>query len=60
MAFRIITDSASDLPQWIIDQYGLTVIPTPVVIDGVDHFYRKDIVPRTLYDSRHSRTDDQT
>ena len=60
MAFRIITDSASDLPQWIIDQYGLTVIPTPVVIDGVDHFDRKDIFPDTFYDILRSGTDVKT
>ena len=50
MSFKIITDSASDMPQWIIDKYDLLVIPTPVVIDGVDHFDRKDIFPETFYD----------
>lgn len=60
MAFRIITDSAADLPRWIIDQYGLTVIPTPVVIDGVDHFDRKDIFPDTFYDILRSGADIKT
>ncbi|MBQ2650557.1 MAG: DegV family protein [Clostridia bacterium] len=50
MAFKIITDSASDLPQWIIDQYDTLVIPTPVVINGVDHRDRQDIFPREFYD----------
>lgn len=50
MAFKIITDSASDMPQWIIDKYNLHVIPTPVVIEGVDHFDRKDIFPDKFYD----------
>ena len=50
MAFRIITDSASDLPRWVIDRYGIEVSPTPGVINGVDHFDRKDIFPDTFYD----------
>lgn len=50
MAFKIITDSASDLPQWIIDRYDTKVIPTPVVINGVDHRDRQDIFPAEFYD----------
>ena len=50
MAFKIITDSASDLPQWIIDKYDTLVIPTPVVVNGVDHRDRQDSFPRELYD----------
>ena len=50
MAFKIITDSASDLPQWIIDKYDTLVIPTPVVVNGVDHRDRQDIFPREFYD----------
>ena len=33
---KIITDSASDMPQYIVERFNLHVIPTPVVIDGVD------------------------
>jgi len=60
MAFKIITDSASDLPQWIIDQYGTMVIPTPVVIDGVDHRDRQDIFPGEFYDILRSGVDVKT
>lgn len=35
---RIITDSASDLPQQYIKEHNLHVIPTPVVIDDIDYF----------------------
>lgn len=35
---RIITDSAADLPKSYIEEHHLHVIPTPVVIDGVDYF----------------------
>ena len=30
---KIITDSASDMPQYIVERFNLHVIPTPVVID---------------------------
>ena len=49
MALRIVTDSASDTPKWVIEEYGLHVIPTPVVIDGTDYFDGKTIFPR-FYD----------
>lgn len=50
MAFKIITDSASDIPKNIIDEFDLHVIPTPVVIDGVDYFDGENIFPWDFYD----------
>lgn len=49
MAFKIITDSATDLPKEIIDRYQLHVIPTPVTIDGTDYFDGKTIFPEEFY-----------
>ncbi len=49
MAFKIITDSATDLPKEIIDKYQLHVIPTPVTIDGTDYFDGKTIFPEDFY-----------
>ena len=49
MAFKIITDSATDLPKEIIDKYQLHVIPTPVTIDGTDYFDGKTIFPEEFY-----------
>lgn len=49
MALKIITDSASDTPKWIIEKYGLHVIPTPVVIDEKDYFDGKTIFPEEFY-----------
>lgn len=49
MAFKIITDSASDLPREIIDQYQVHVIPTPVTINGTDYFDGKTIFPDQFY-----------
>lgn len=47
---RIITDSASDLPNDYIKQHELHVIPTPVVIDDVDYFDGKTIQTKEFYD----------
>lgn len=49
MAFKIITDSATDLPKEIIDKYQLHVIPTPVTINGTDYFDGKTIFPEEFY-----------
>lgn len=47
--FRIITDSASDLPKDYIRQHNLHVIPTPVVIDDVDYFDGETIQTEEFY-----------
>lgn len=49
MGFHIITDSASDVPKSVIEQYGLHVIPTPVTIDGKDYFDGETIFPDEFY-----------
>lgn len=40
MGYKIITDSATDLPQWVKDDFDLTVIPFSVTSDGES---KKDI-----------------
>lgn len=45
----IITDSASDLPQEIKNAYGLRVIPTPVLIDGVDYLDGETLEAEEFY-----------
>lgn len=60
MALKIITDSASDAPRWIIEEYGLHVIPTPVVIDGKDFFDGKTVFPEEFYDILRSGRDIKT
>lgn len=47
---HIITDSASDLPKNYIEAHKIHVIPTPVVIDAVDHFDGKTINTGEFYD----------
>lgn len=50
MAFKIITDSASDVPRSLIEEYDLHVIPTPVTIEGTDYFDGKTIFPDEFYE----------
>lgn len=60
MALKIITDSASDTPRWVIDEFNLHVIPTPVVIDEKDYFDGKTIFPEEFYSILRSGKDIKT
>lgn len=48
--YKIITDSASDLPKEIIEKYELHVIPTPVVIDDIDYLDGKTLKTKEFYE----------
>lgn len=50
MAFCIITDSASDIPESVIKEYDLYVMPTPVTIEGTDYFDGQTIFPDQFYE----------
>lgn len=50
MAFYIITDSASDVPESVIKEYDLHVMPTPVTIEGTDYFDGETIFPDQFYE----------
>ncbi len=60
MALKIITDSASDTPKWVIKEFDLHVIPTPVVIDEKDYFDGETILPEKFYDILRSGKDVKT
>ncbi|MGB8454915.1 MAG: DegV family protein [Anaerocolumna sp.] len=60
MALRIITDSASDVPKWLVDKYKLHVIPTPVVINETDFFDGVTIMPEEFYNILRSGTEVKT
>lgn len=60
MSLVIITDSATDMPEHIIKEYGLHVIPTPVVIEEEDYFDGKTIFPAEFYDILRSGKDVKT
>lgn len=49
MALKLITDSATDLTPEYIAEHKLHVIPTPVVIDGIDYFDGATIHPEEFY-----------
>lgn len=46
---KIITDSACDLPKKYQEEHHLHVIPTPVVIDGVDYLDGETIQTKEFY-----------
>ncbi len=50
MGFCIITDSASDVPDSVIKEYSLYVMPTPVTIEGKDYFDGDTIFPDQFYE----------
>ncbi len=60
MALRIITDSASDVPKWLVEKYKLHVIPTPVVINEKDYFDGETIMPEKFYDILRGGTEVKT
>lgn len=60
MAFCIITDSASDIPENMIREYGLYVMPTPVTIEGTDYFDGDTIHPDEFYKIQASGKDIKT
>ena len=60
MAFCIITDSASDVPESVIKEYNLHVIPTPVTIEGKDYFDGETIFPDQFYEIQASKKEIKT
>lgn len=49
-SIRILTDSTADLPQEIVDQYGITVISLTVMIDGKPYLDKVDITNEEFYE----------
>lgn len=46
---RIVTDSACDLPQSIVDELGIAVVPLTIRIDGVEYVDRRDLTPAEFW-----------
>ena len=55
---KIVTDSATDMPEWIERKYALKIIPTPVTINGKDYLDRVDISTKDFYNILDDRTND--
>jgi len=47
---HVVTDSSCDLPEELIQRYGITVVPLSVDIDGEDFYEGVDITPREFYE----------
>lgn len=60
MAFCIITDSASDVPEDLKKEYQLFVMPTPVTIEGKDYFDEETIFPDQFYEIQAAGKDIKT
>lgn len=49
MAYRIVVDSSSDIPQDISSKLGIVTVPMPVYIDGITYHEGVDIFPERFY-----------
>ena len=49
MTVRLVTDSACDLPQSIIDRYGITVVPLTIRFGDTDYVDREDFGPKEFW-----------
>src|SRR5205085_7676373 len=49
VVIALVTDSNSQIPASLIERYGITVVPLPVTIDGVDYLEGVDIDADDFY-----------
>jgi DegV family protein with EDD domain len=49
MRIGLVTDSVSDIPQHLIDQYAIEVVPTTVVMDGQSYLDDAEITRADFY-----------
>ena len=47
---KLMTDSASDLPNELAQQLGIEIIPFPIAVDGKGYLEGVDFTPRQFYD----------
>ncbi|MBI4884995.1 MAG: DegV family protein [Actinobacteria bacterium] len=46
---RIVTDSACDLPQAVADEWGISIVPLTIRIDGHEYVDRADLTPAEFW-----------
>jgi DegV family protein with EDD domain len=46
---RIVTDSACDLPQSVVDELGIEIVPLTIRIDGREYVDRRDLTPAEFW-----------
>jgi DegV family protein with EDD domain len=49
MTIQIVTDSACDLPQELVEEYGIEVIPLLVELEGREYVDGREIAPEQVY-----------
>lgn len=49
MSIKIITDSTADLPEEIVDKYGIQIVPAYLVLNGKTYRDGVDITPDEIY-----------
>jgi DegV family protein with EDD domain len=49
MTIRLVTDSACDLPQSVIDQYGIIVVPLTIRFGDTDYVDREAFTPKEFW-----------
>jgi DegV family protein with EDD domain len=55
MKVKILTDSASDLPEEIIKEYDIDVLPMTIMKDDKEYKDRIDISPKVIYDGMRNK-----
>ncbi len=50
MTVALVTDSSSQLPAELIERFAVTVVPIPVLVDGVEHHEGVDLDADGFYD----------
>ena len=54
MSVKLLIDSGADLPQEILDEYGIECIPITVYIDDVEYADEVRITPKEVFDAMRS------
>ncbi|TFZ40353.1 DegV family protein [Soehngenia longivitae] len=55
MKVKILTDSASDLPEEIIKEYDIDVLPMTIIKDDKEYKDRVDISPKVIFDGMRNK-----
>jgi len=49
MKIGVVTDSTCDLPDWLVEQHGIVVVPSVLVLEGVEYVDGRDITREEFY-----------
>ncbi len=54
---RIVTDSACDLPEHIVDELGIEIIPLTIRLEGIEYVDRRDLTPAAFWELCHASSE---